>query len=80
MIKRVKEQWKDYLLQKQNVVGVGVGYKETGGIKTEDLSVVVFVRKKVSKAALSPRDVIPSLIDGVVTDVIQVGNIEEWVE
>ncbi len=74
-IKRVKEQHKMALLKKQNVVGVGIGFKETGGAKTEQLSLVVMVEKKIAANELSANDLIPEEINGIKTDVKQVGKI-----
>jgi hypothetical protein len=71
----VKEKHGVKILAKENVVGVGVGYKETKGVKTDRLALVVLVKKKVSIQELKEKDVIPGEIDGVVTDVIEVGEI-----
>ena len=62
------------LLNKPNVVGVGVGYKETGGQRLTTLSVVCLVTKKTSK--LSQDQKIPYQVDGTLTDVLQVGEIK----
>ncbi|MCC6805714.1 MAG: hypothetical protein IT319_22725 [Anaerolineae bacterium] len=61
------------LLQKENVVGVAVGFKESKGEKTGELSVVVLVEQKKPLAALSAEDVIPPELDGMRTDVYEVG-------
>jgi hypothetical protein len=74
-IRAVKEKHGAAIMAKENVVGVGVGYKETKGVKTDRLSLVVMVRKKVSVEGLKERDVIPAEIEGVITDVIEVGEI-----
>ena len=42
----VKEDVKKGFLEKPNVVGVGVGYKITGGEQTDELAVVALVEKK----------------------------------
>lgn len=63
----------DTLLQKQNVVGVAVGYKESEGVKTDEVAVVVLVEEKKPLAALSAQDAIPKEIDGMKTDVVEVG-------
>ena len=75
-IREIKEKYTSELLRKTNVVGVAVGYKEKGGQKTEMLSLVVMVRKKVQASKLKARDVVPPEIDGVVTDVREVGEIK----
>lgn len=61
------------ITQYRNVVGVGKGFKnrqESGA-----LSHVFLVKKKLPLAALDAQDVIPKSIDGMPTDVIQVGEI-----
>ncbi len=63
------------LLKKANVVGVGVGYKEKHGLRTQDLSLVVLVEKKLPLTALAKRDVVPREIRGVATDVKEVGRL-----
>ena len=74
-IREVKEKHTIELLSKANVVGVAIGYKEKGGQKTEIPSLVVMVKKKVPLSKLKAHDVVPSEIDGVVTDVREVGEI-----
>lgn len=74
-VKAVKEQYKQELMQKPNVVGVGVGYKIVAGKTTETLCVIVFVRHKVAAERLAPEQMIPAQIEGVATDVIESGEI-----
>lgn len=71
----VKKKHEKKLLKKANVVGVMTGYKTRGGKKTGELSIVCMVEEKVSKKELKRRDLVPAEIEGVVTDVIQVGRI-----
>jgi len=54
------------VLQRANVVGIAGG----------DDAVLVFVTEKLPLAALDRTDVVPSLLDGQPTDVIEVGRIE----
>jgi len=70
-----KETHKESLMDKANVVGVGVGYKVTGGERTGELSVAVLVSEKVPAEQLDPQAVVPPRLDGVTTDVVQVGEI-----
>ncbi len=74
----VKESAKEDLLSKPNVVGVGVGYKDSGGQTTSELSVVVLVSEKVPKDQLSPQDLVPQALDSVRTDVVQVGHLRAF--
>lgn len=69
-----KKSQKD-ILKKANVIGVGVGMKETEGNKTEELSLKVLVRSKEPAAALSAKDLIPKEMDGVRTDVLAIGDV-----
>lgn len=74
-VAQAKEANKQAILEKPNVVGVGVGYKRTNGVVTDELSVVVMVRKKLPIAGLEPQDVLPRQVDNVKVDVIEVGEI-----
>jgi hypothetical protein len=66
------------LLAKPNVVGVAVGYKEDKTATAGELSVVVLVERKVPLAALSAADMVPKQIDGVRTDVYEVGYLRAY--
>jgi hypothetical protein len=75
---QAKEANKEAILEKPNVVGVGVGFKRTDGRVTGELSVVVMVRKKLPIAGLEPQDVLPNQVDSVDVDVIEVGEIRAF--
>jgi hypothetical protein len=74
-IRQVKERHKESILQKPNVVGLGTGYKVRGKVRTDILGVVVLVRQKVPRVGLEPSELVPSELDGVETDVVQVGDL-----
>jgi len=74
-IRAVKDRHGESLLEKKNVVGMGIGYKEVEGQETGLLSLVVMVRKKESPSQLDATDLIPSEIEGVPVDVKEVGEI-----
>lgn len=63
------------LMAKANVVGVGLGYKETGGRATDTQALVVLVTRKVHPARLRRCDLIPKALSAVKTDVIEVGEL-----
>lgn len=63
------------LLGKNNVIGVAVGYKETEGIVTDELALVALVPHKLPAAQLAQKDLIPRTMDGVRTDVYEVGDL-----
>lgn len=73
-VMKVKEKHKKALLTKSNVIGVGTGYKSTNG-RRGDLCVVALVSQKVPRAGLAEEDIVPREIEGVSTDVLQVGQI-----
>ena len=72
---RVKELHVEAILEKPNVIGVGMGYKVTRNRRTDELSVVVLVRQKLPEAGLRPDDMVSRDLDGVATDVIEVGDV-----
>jgi hypothetical protein len=57
-----------------NVVGVGIGEKITSGRHTGILAVKLLVRRKYDKDRMSPGELLPSMINGLPTDVEQVGT------
>lgn len=62
-----------WLMSRLNVVGVGVGRKRRGGQTLPHWCVVVYVSKKVPAFALPPEEIIPPEIEGIPTDVVEVG-------
>jgi hypothetical protein len=70
--RRVEEE----MMSKRNVVGVAVGYRNADGVVTDTPSVVVLVEQKLPLAALSADDTVPREIDGVRTDVYEVGYLQ----
>ena len=65
------------LMKMQNVVGVGVGYKEsvTASTRSSNLGVVVLVKEKKPEHQLTAQNIVPKDLDGIETDVIEVGHI-----
>lgn len=70
-----KEALESVVLQKKNVVGVAVGNKISQGKETNAVAVAVLVSKKEPEAALAKQDFVPRSVNGVPTDVVEVGNI-----
>lgn len=60
------------LLTLPNVVGAGIGFKNGGN----DICTIVLVSKKLPVAALSDKELVPRRYNELVTDVVQVGEIE----
>lgn len=59
-----------------NIVGVGIGEKEIGGIPTARLCVQVFVKEKLNPQEVRKEALIPREINGVPTDIIAVGDVK----
>jgi hypothetical protein len=74
-ISRVKESNKEMLMAKPNVIGVGTGYKVSDGKRTSELCLVTLVRQKVPPSALQADAMVPREIDGVRTDVVEIGEV-----
>ena len=72
----VKEAYKDKLMSKANVVGVGVGLRQKEGMMAGTVALVVMVTHKVPLAQLAPDDIIPVEIEGVPVGVQAVGEIK----
>jgi len=72
-VRQIKDVHAENLLGKRNVVGVGLGYKVSQGVQTGELSLVVSVTHKEEPSALGVRDLVPKVIDGVRTDVVETG-------
>jgi L-asparaginase II len=77
-VRAVKVAHEKHLMAKANVVGVGVGLRQRDGKFTDEVCIVVSVRKKVPSEQLSPDDRIPTQIDGVPVDVQATGEIRAF--
>jgi hypothetical protein len=83
--KQVIDRNRDALLSTPNVVGVGVGYKVRKNIQTDELCVMAMVQNKIPRIALHESDIVPKTVDGITTDVMEVGKLralqertEQW--
>jgi hypothetical protein len=72
-MKQVQGAYVYDLLTRRNVVGVGLGYKVSQGVQTDELSLIVSVTHKVDPSALAEHDLVPRALDGVRTDVVETG-------
>lgn len=68
------------LLNRQNVIGVGLGYKNSEGQSTGDLSLIISVSKKLPREQLSTQDLVPKALQGLLTDVVETGHIRAFPE
>lgn len=74
-----QRRFQQELLAKRGVVGVGIGYKNAEEGNNDELSVVAMVDQKKPLVAIQDEDKIPKELDGVKTDVIEVGIIRAQV-
>ncbi|GAW91633.1 hypothetical protein [Calderihabitans maritimus] len=75
MVLKTLRRSKKKLLALDNVIGVGVGYKEVSNRRTDDVAVLVFVREKKARRDLEKDQVVPRKIGSVATDVIEIGEV-----
>ena len=64
-VQEAKKLQEAALLALPNVVGVGVGYKESKGKETKTLAVITYVEKKESERSLAKKDTVPSTVSAV---------------
>jgi len=57
----------------ENTLGIGIGEKISDGKQTGVLAIKLFVRMKFSKSELKSNHILPKEIDGIPTDVDEVG-------
>lgn len=72
----IKRKHEKSLMKKKNVVGVMTAYKVKKGVKTDEFCITCMVEKKVGILDLGSKDIIPKMVDGKPTDVIEVGKIK----
>ena len=77
-IRQVKQAYESQLLRLANVVGVGIGLRLQGGVRTENPALVVMVKKKLPADLLAQSDLIPSEIEGIPVDVQEVGDVRAF--
>lgn len=70
----VKARHEASLMQKANVIGVGVGFRQQQGKLTDEIVLVVNVTQKLPAAQLAPEDIIPNEIEGVPVDIYETGE------
>jgi hypothetical protein len=74
-----RETYREVLMSKANVVGLGIGYRHKGKLIVEDISLIVMVKKKIPCALLDPGDLIPAEIEGVPVDIQEMGDLERLI-
>lgn len=72
-VRAVKKTVQGELLTIPGVQAVGIGPKMTSGQRTDVPSIIVFLTRKLPAAEIRDDHVIPPEIDGVSTDVVEIG-------
>lgn len=62
----------------ENIVGVGISEKVTGSRYTGKKCVVVYVVSKESEDQIDPQAMVPKKINGVPTDVVEIGEVHAF--
>jgi hypothetical protein len=78
-IAEVQDKHELELLTLENVVGVAPSLKVTGGKPIRTWSLTVLVEKKAAKSKVAKAETVPAQIDGVPTDVVEVGELKPHV-
>ena len=77
--RQVKQRFESVLLNKENVVGVGIGLRQVDGVLTDEVALIVMVKKKVEEDELTPEEMVPTELEGVIVDVQEVGEVRAGV-
>ena len=70
----ISHNYYNYLINLENVNGVGLGYKRINGITTKELCIHVLVENKVNEKYLTKNNIIPKTYMGIKTDIIEIGK------
>jgi hypothetical protein len=73
---RICNQEYSKIIDYDNIVGLANGTKVVGGKNTSEKCIAVFVKEKLPIGVLDPSKKIPKTINGIPTDVVQVGEIK----
>lgn len=71
LIREIMKREKKKLLKKKGVIAVGMGYKIINGKVTNHPCIVVSVERKLIPSELRPKDLIPTAVGAILTDVVE---------
>ncbi len=74
----MNKKGKESLMALPYVIGVGQGYKEIGGVTTDQNAILVLVKRKMPLEQLQKHELVPQQVGGIVTDVIEVGDMKAY--
>lgn len=72
---KLRKKCRRDLLKKANVVGVGIGFREKGGVRTGEEAIVVYVTRKMPRQELNGAELVPRSLQGRQVDVIEIGEV-----
>lgn len=72
--KKTREKHEKSLMKKKGVVGCSIGFKNIEGKKTDQICIICYVVKKIPKHRLEKADLVPPMINGIPTDVVETGE------
>lgn len=72
----VKEAWEDCLLALEGVHMVSIGYKMVDGKQSDELAIIIHTDFKKEEDEIAARQRIPSSIQGILTDVVEMPPFE----
>ena len=75
LVQQTKREYEPLMMSKSNVVAIGVGFKITGGVQTNEPAVVVSVVKKLPVIQLPESARVPKTLGGLPTDVVEIGKV-----
>ena len=75
-IEQIKKKYELDLLRQANVVGVGIGMKMKKGISTNKVCLKVYVCQKLPKSKLDKNEILPEKLEGIETDIEEIGKLE----
>ena len=70
-ILKARKKFEKLYLPNKNVTGVDIGYKIKDGVFTDDLTLRVFVKKKLDKSLIKKKHLIPKKYKKIETDIIE---------
>jgi hypothetical protein len=73
---QIRSRHEAELLRYPNVIGIAEGLRTRRGQPTGEPCLVVYVERKIPRARLGKSEILPSDIEGVPVDVVEVGKVE----
>ncbi len=75
-IAAIQARHESELLRYPNVAGIATGIRTKGGKPTGEPCLVVYVERKIPRANLGKKEILPRKIEGIPVDVVEAGKVE----